>query len=318
MIYLKKFELLDEDRESHYRTICENKNGAIGLFDRNTPDEYYPLGLFNPNFTGQRINQLDFEAITIIYGGNGSGKTTLLNIMAEKLGIFRYKNYLQTEAFAYYISNCEYVIATKKIPPNSKFLASDDIFDHILTVREDNKGAKSYKTEEQAFHFYVKNPEEGYRTVYPDGVHIDFESPDFRKDIKQLERFNMARRKTRRQFVHSRAGEMQRQYSNGENALMFFDKNIEKDALYFLDEPENSMSPKFQLELKTLIEDSVRYKNCQFVIASHSPFILSLYDAKIYNLDASPVTVEQWHELDNMRYYYDFFKMNKNFFEDPK
>ena len=306
MIYLKKFELLDEDKESHYRSVC--KIGK-GLFDRNTPDEYYPLGLFNPNFSGQRIKQLDFEDITIVYGGNGSGKTTLLNIMAEKLEVFRYKKYLQTEAFAYYISNCEYDTSTKTIPPNSKFLASDDIFEHILTVREENKGVKSSKNEEQTFRY------KDYRDLYPDGVHIDFGSPDVQKDLEQLERFNMARRKTRRQFIRSRAGVMQRQYSNGENALMFFDKNIEQDALYFLDEPENSMSPKFQLELKTFIEDSVRYKNCQFIIATHSPFILSLYDAKIYNLDATPVTVERWFELENMRYYYDFFKMNKDFFD---
>ena len=310
MIYLNKFKLLDEDTSAHHKY-------AIGLFNINTPDEYYPLGLFNPNFSGQRINQLDFEDITIIYGGNGSGKTTLLNIMAEKLEVFRYKKYLQTEAFTYYISQCEYDTKTKTIPPNSKILASDDIFEHILTVREDNKGVKSSKYEEKDFFSVVNNPDEGYRSVYPDGVHIDLESPDVRKDLEQFERFNMARRKTRRKFVRSRAGEMQRQYSNGENALMFFDKNIEQDALYFLDEPENSMSPKFQLELKTLIEDSVRYKNCQFIIATHSPFILSLYDAKIYNLDTTPVTVERWYELENMRYYYDFFKMNRDFFDSP-
>ena len=309
MIYLKKFELLDEDLDSHYRTIYAS---GRGICDKNTPDEYYPLGLFNPNFTGQRIQQLDFEDITIVYGGNGSGKTTLLNIMVEKLEVFRCKRYLQTELFAYYIDNCRYDLNFNKLPPNSKFLASDDIFDHILSVREENKGVKSNKSEEQEFHQLANRQ---YRSVYPDGIHLDFESPDVHKDLEQLKRFNMAQRKTRKQFFRSRAGEMQRQYSNGENALMFFDKNIEKDALYFLDEPENSLSPKFQLELKTLIEDSVRYNNCQFIIATHSPFILSLYDAKIYNLDATPVTVERWHELENMRYYYDFFRRNKGFFE---
>ena len=299
MIYLKKFELLNEDDNNHYLTFCE-------LFERHTQDEYYPLGLFNPNFTGQRIKQIDFEDITIFYGGNGSGKTTLLNIMSEKLEVYRYKRYLQTQAFTYYIGKCRYQYALK--PLDKKFLASDDIFDHILAVREENKGIRWRKSEESDF--YGSN----YKDAFPKGIHIDFEDPEIHKTLDQLSRFNESRRKTKKQFIRSRAGEMQRQYSNGENALIFFDKHIEKDALYFLDEPENSLSPKFQLELKMLIEDSVRYKNCQFVIATHSPFILSLHDAKIYNLDATPVTVERWHELENVHYYYDFFKKYEDLF----
>ena len=108
---------------------------------------------------------------------------------------------------------------------------------------------------------------------------------------------------------------MQRQYSNGENALIFFDKEIEKDALYLLDEPENSLSPKFQLELKTLIEDSVRCFNCQFIIATHSPFLLSLKNAKIYNLDKTPVTIEKWYKLENIKAMYELFRENMECFE---
>ncbi|MDR0688484.1 MAG: AAA family ATPase [Prevotellaceae bacterium] len=109
---------------------------------------------------------------------------------------------------------------------------------------------------------------------------------------------------------------MQRQYSNGENALMFFDKQIEENALYLLDEPENSLSPKFQLELKYLIEDSVRYKNCQLVIATHSPFMLSLKNAKIYNLDETPVAVQKWYELENVKIMCELFKENQEYFEN--
>jgi len=314
MIYLNKFRLLNEDE--HYMSLvgrCNAEIGTapIGLLDGCTPDEYYPLGIFAPGYL-QRIEQIDFEDITILYGGNGSGKTTLLNIIAEKLDAFRYKEYLQTESFSYYISNCEYEYVEK--PLGKKFIASDDIFDYILTVREENKNIKRHKLKEREYSWDVKDPKKGYRYFYPDGVRIDFEDPEVQNEIEKFRRFSKAQKKTTKQFVRSRAGEMQRQYSNGENALMFFDKEIEKDALYLLDEPENSMSPKFQLELKTLIEDSVRYKNCQFVIATHSPFILSLFDAKIYNLDATPVTVERWHELENVRYYYDFFKENEALF----
>ncbi|WP_294082601.1 hypothetical protein [Proteiniphilum sp. UBA5384] len=37
--------------------------------------------------------------------------------------------------------------------------------------------------------------------------------------------------------------------------------------------------------------------------------MLSLQNAKIYKLDANPVTVEKWYQLENMKTYCDFFKL---------
>jgi predicted ATPase len=298
MIFLNNFQLMNED-EAKYDALCK-------ILRKYTMDEHYPLGLFNPNFTGQRIEKIDFEDITILYGSNGSGKTTILNIIAEKLEAFRYKEYLQTEAFAYYIDNCQYEYDEK--PLGLKFLASDDIFDHILTIRDENKLLKNNKIKEAEFH------SKDYRDIFPNGVKLDFENKN-EDHFKNLSRFCEARKKTKKQFVRSHAGEMQRQYSNGENALMFFDKEIGKNSLYLLDEPENSMSPIFQIELKQLIEDSVRYKNCQFIIVTHSPFILSLKNAKIYNLDENPVWVRKWYELENVKILYELLKQNREYFD---
>ena len=295
MIYLKNFQLMDEDRFAR----------EIGkICDTQTPDEYYPAGFFPQ----KQLTQLDFEKITILYGGNGSGKTTLLNIITEKLGVFRQKKYLQTDMFSLYLQCCR--CDPGSVPPNSKFLASDDIFQHILSVRDDNMQVKQNKDDEHEFHFSATwRPE----SIYQDGkTSVNMDNAE---EVEKHLRFLAARRKSRRQFVRSRAGEMQRQYSNGENSLMFFDKEITSNAVFFLDEPENSMSPKFQMDLIQLIEESVRFKKCQFVIATHSPFILSLKNAKIYNLDASPVTVEKWYELENVRFFYDFFKRNEKAFE---
>ena len=79
-----------------------------------------------------------------------------------------------------------------------------------------------------------------------------------------------------------------RTYSNGESAYKYFVEQVEEDGLYLLDEPENSLSPKRQLELKQYIEDSARFFNCQFILSTHSPFLLSMRGAKIYDLDADP------------------------------
>lgn len=304
MVYLEEFHLLTGEG-------CRELSADIQRYQ--TQDEYYPAYVFSEI----ELEQIHFEDITIFYGGNGSGKTSLLNVIAEKLGVQRKKEYIKTDFFAFYLECCKAETSGeyRYIQRNNKFLASDDIFDAILSVREENKKIKQRKNEERLFHEDVREGSRGYRHFYPEGIRLNFEKPGVGKEIDSLRSFSEAQKKTRRQYVRSRAGEMQRQYSNGENALMFFDEQIQSNAVYLLDEPENSLSPKFQLELKTLIEDSVRYNNCQFIIATHSPFMLSLPYAKIYNLDATPVSVERWQDLENVRYYYELFQENRELFE---
>lgn len=102
--------------------------------------------------------------------------------------------------------------------------------------------------------------------------------------------------------------------SNGESAFGYFTEKIGENGLYILDEPENSLSPKRQLELLKFIEDSARFFGCQFIISTHSPFLLSMHGAKIYDLDERPVSVKRWTELENVRTYYEFFKRNEERF----
>lgn len=313
MVYLEKFDLLVEDEEwcefvrpgecCHIFHKCKRLNVQKGRFYNHTNDECYPYQLFPQ----KQFEVVDFDDITIFYGGNGSGKTTLLNIIADKLGLYRITPCPQSIGFQYYLEICRYS-TNKSISVRSKFLTSDDVFNHILSVREENIEIASLKSNAREYATQVKN---GIHSVR----HINFEnSKEAEEATEKLDLFCQARQLTVRQFIKRRVGELQRQYSNGENALMFFDKQIEEDALYLLDEPENSLSPQFQLEFKTLIEDSVRYKNCQFIIATHSPFMLALKDAKIYNLDTIPVTVNKWHQLENMRIYYEFFKKYEDSF----
>ncbi|UKI58326.1 MAG: hypothetical protein L6V81_02600 [Clostridium sp.] len=40
--------------------------------------------------------------------------------------------------------------------------------------------------------------------------------------------------------------------SNGESALMFWEKEIEEDSIYILDEPENSLSAEKSIETKKI------------------------------------------------------------------
>ena len=60
--------------------------------------------------------------------------------------------------------------------------------------------------------------------------------------------------------------------SNGEKAFDYFQDNINMDSVTLLDEPENSLAPKLQKQLADMILNYSRFFNCQFIIATHSPF----------------------------------------------
>lgn len=138
-------------------------------------------------------------------------------------------------------------------------------------------------------------------------------------DYSSLENLSLSvetRNKTQSKFIKSRVDENTREFSNGQTSLDFFDKELKEGGLYLLDEPENSLSPRFQLELIQLISELSRFFKCQFIIATHSPFILSIPGARIYDLDEVPVSIKKWYELDNMKIYYNFFNNNANFFNE--
>ena len=96
--------------------------------------------------------------------------------------------------------------------------------------------------------------------------------------------------------------------SNGETAIDYFKERLFPNNLYFLDEPENSMSPILQQELADYICLLAYRLNCQFVLATHSPFMLSMQGARIYDLDSHPSVVKECWQLENMKVYYKLFE----------
>ena len=98
-------------------------------------DSFYPFKVLSKN----RFERIDFEPITILYGGNGSGKSTALNVIAEKLEIGRDSIYNRSSFFSEYIDLCEGEME-EEIPVNSRIITSDDVFDFMLNVRYLNKG----------------------------------------------------------------------------------------------------------------------------------------------------------------------------------
>ena len=134
------------------------------------------------------------------------------------------------------------------------------------------------------------------------------------EDYDRLKQVAEARRSSQSQYARRRVMPNVRTHSNGESAFLFFTQKIRSGALYLLDEPENSLSPRRQMELAQFLQESARFYNCQFVLATHSPFLLAMPGARVYDLDSAPVQPRRWTELENVRAYYDFFKEHEEAF----
>ena len=46
-----------------------------------------------------------------------------------------------------------------------------------------------------------------------------------------------------------------------------------------------------------------------------APFFLAMEDARIFDLDSTPVEIKDWWKLENVKIYYEFFAKNKKLFE---
>ena len=284
MIYLNAFIFPDEDMEFDF--ILDEK--------RTCYDSFYPFKVLSQNC----FERIDFEPITILYGGNGSGKSTALNVIAEKIEADRESIYNKSNFYSDYVKLCK-VYIEDDIPKDMRIITSDDVFDYMLNVRNINDGIDQKRSE--IFGDYLESK------------YSNFKMRSIR-DYEQLKRINSARSKTQSKFVRENLMDNVREYSNGENAFRYFIEKIDENGLYILDEPENSLSPKRQIELAEFIENAARFLECQFVISTHSPFFLAMNGAKIYDLDEDPVDVKKWTELESVRVYHDFFKQHKDKF----
>lgn len=296
MNYISKFS---------FPTLREEKSALKACWQTTMScfNSLYPFRLF-PMMAFTTIN---FDTpITILYGGNGCGKTTALNIISEKLNINREALYNKPVYLDPYLKVCDYVLQND-IPINSCMIASDDVFNYILKLRAVNQEVNFQRRslfEEYNKIEFAKRAEAVSFVDFEDEVSV----ADFERNMSIL-------KNTKNQFVRKNLMSNIREHSNGENALMYFQEKIENNALYLLDEPENSLSTENQFLLARFIEDSARVCNCQFIIATHSPFLLSMKLTKIYDLDAYPVDIKKWTELKNVQEYRNFFQIHEKEFK---
>jgi predicted ATPase len=298
VIYLESFRLATESDETDYiLDVRKSYKLDMACHDMNNS---YPFKIFPFKY----LSRLDFAPITLLYGGNGSGKSTLLNIIAQKLKLRRTSPYSRTPFFEDYLAYCRAELYREKNPPEgSCIITSDDVFDYMLSFRTLNAG--------------VDRDREALIEEWRDLRRGGFQMRSL-EDFEELQKRREAWSSTRSEYTARRLPKNLPGQSNGENAYGYFAEKIRGNALYLLDEPENSLSAERQTELAAFLEDSARFYGCQFIISTHSPFLLAMKGARIYDLDEIPVTVKKWTELSNVRRYHEFFEKHRMEFESDE
>ena len=266
---------------------------SFKLSDRQVSNpNIYPYNVFR----GKYIEPFVFAPITVFYGNNGSGKSTLLNIIANSLAL-KGKEYATSNSYGMvdycgaFSAECSYSLGEddlgkviKKLPEVSRYIKSEDVLYEIKKIQQ--------------------------RQVLSDGMEYDYVQKGM--SLCEAKKFLASKEGSKQEGYIMFA---QEKYSNGETSLQYFEEYLLPNALYLLDEPEVSLSPANQVFLAEEINKMTRLLQCQFIIATHSPFMLGTLNAKIYNLDTKEYDVTKWSKLENVRYFYDFFKKHEKDFE---
>ena len=93
---------------------------------------------------------------------------------------------------------------------------------------------------------------------------------------------------------NSYGGKSLHEQSHGESFFSTFMHRFGGRGLYLMDEPEAALSPLKQLSMLTRMHQLVRQQS-QFIIATHSPILMSYPNAEIWQLDEEgmrPVALE--------------------------
>ena len=96
--------------------------------------------------------------------------------------------------------------------------------------------------------------------------------------------------------------------SHGESFLKLVENRFWDNGLYILDEPEAALSPQRQMTLLCYIHDLAK-KGSQFIIATHSPILLSYKYGKIIDMN---------NDMEKIKYEdTEVYKIYKDFLNNP-
>ncbi len=98
--------------------------------------------------------------------------------------------------------------------------------------------------------------------------------------------------------------------SHGESFMALIQNRFFGNGIYILDEPEAALSPIRLLSLLCSIKE-LENKNSQFIIATHSPILMSYPDSEVWEFTQSGIKTVDYQNTEH-------FQIAKRFLSDPE
>jgi len=113
--------------------------------------------------------------------------------------------------------------------------------------------------------------------------------------------------------LNAYGGKSLHQQSHGESFLSLFLNHFDQ-GLYILDEPEAALSPGRQLSFLKILHDLTLQGKAQFLIATHSPMLITFPGAEIYRFETDRIAKTNYPETEQYQLTRDFLNQPERFY----
>lgn len=238
----------------------------------------------------KNTKELDLDnKITVLVGENGSGKSTLL------------------QAIAYYNNS----INVSRENMESSYYNSIKDLSKKMKIIYSLKTRKGFFFSGEEFITYINNLKEMKDNLESDLLEMEEEFKNKSDYVK-----NLALGPIRSQLyeLETKYDGQLRKKSHGEGFLTFFKSRMHQKGIYLLDEPETPLSASNQYQLLVLITDLVK-NGSQVIIATHSPILMALKDAVIYNFSEKSIDRILYDDIESVVFTKHFLNNKGNFID---
>lgn len=253
----------------YYRGFYIDESKSTGKF---------PFNL--PVFKTTKELQLT-KPITIFVGENGSGKSTLLESLA---------------------------IAMNLPAIGSTDLETDKTLTELQQFADSLHGAWSRKTY-NGFFFRAEDYFGFVKRLNAIDQELAGDIVDFEKKLSGSGlKMAVGSIYGQKEALQKKYGDLN-QVSHGEGFIKVLQNRIQPEGIYLIDEPEAALSPQRQLSLFALIKTMTEVHNCQFIIATHSPILMTLPNSQLFEFNEA-ITEVNYEDTEH-------FTILKQFLNNP-
>jgi predicted ATPase len=235
----------------------------------------------------QNFKEIEIDLpITIFIGDNGCGKSTILETLAYSIGLP--------------------TISSKSIETDGSLKAAK-LLAPYFQLSWTNKTRQGLFFRAEDFTGFIRSVNE-LRSAF------DKDMQDFEASLEghSLERVRGMITGQKNALIEKYGSDLNA-YSHGEGFLKIFESRFTQKGIYILDEPEASLSPLRQLSLISLIKEMVQQRGAQFILATHSPILMGIPNAKLLELRDGLITQTSFEETEHYRITKGFLENREQF-----